>query len=49
MIGVVIGVASLTVYWGHTNVVCMRGECEFIGPSNCLLGSYELRVCEGGE
>ena len=44
-----IGMAHQTVCWGLTNCVCVRGEYDWVGLSNCVLVSYKLRVCEGEE
>ena len=41
--------AHQTVFLCLTICVCVRGENDWDGPSNCVLGSYKLRVCEGGE
>ena len=44
-----IEVAHQTVFLSLTNCVCLRGENDWDGPSNCFFESYKMFVCEGGE
>ena len=41
-------IAHQAVCWGHTNCVCVRGENDRDGPSNCVLGFLQFVCLLGG-